>query len=586
MKNFFLLIILIFAFLLRTYQLSSVPPNVHIDEISFGYNAFSILKTGKDEYGTFLPLQLRSFDDYRPALYGYFMIPFIKLFGLRAFSIRLTSVVISLGTLIGIYLLILEFLKNKRKEDPLLNISKTYGLVSFDSIPLFVAFLYAISPWSVFFSRLAVDTTAGQFFFVYGLLFFLHFFNAANKKNYYLYISTVFFILCFYSYNGVKLFLPPFLLFLFYLYRKELWHNKKVLTISLFIAGVMLLPMTQFYMNQREGIIRFSSTNIFTQKRHLIDNNSQRLLLDMQNNNLLGYLYDNRRFAYFPIFIANYLANFNPVWLYASDGVENYKSSNIGLFYIFELPLLILGIYFLFKYNSLKKKAGYILIFWVLTAALPSGFTTESPHATRSYNMLPPLLIIEGFGLYYLMQKINNLQKKYYRACGYILLTLIGGFFILWFVHSYFVTFNRELSYKYQEGVKEAIVYAKEHENEHKKIIFSNRGNLLFSYMYYLYFNKYDPNTYIKNGGTKSGGFYGNNTIGKYAFVYPNFYFNGKRDSFNKDAYESNDSSTLYIVDAADIPLDPAFWENMEEVIKIKSLAGNDVIVILQRKNK
>lgn len=576
MKKVFIFIFLL-AFFLRTYMLTSVPANVHIDEIAFGYNAYSIAETGKDEYGVFLPLQLQSYDDYRPALYSYFMIPFIKLFGLHAFSIRFTSVVISIVTFIGIYLLVKEFIK-KRKNS-------SFPAV-FDFVPLLVTFLYAISPWSIFYSRLAIDTTAGQFLFVYGLLFFLHFFNAANKKNYYLYISTVFFILCFYSYNGVKLFLPPFLLFLFYLYRKELWHNKKILTISLFIAGVMLLPMTQFYMNQREGIIRFSSTNIFTQRRHLIDNNSQRLLLDMQNNNLLGYLYDNRRFAYFPIFIANYLANFSPVWLYASDGVENYKSPNIGLFYIFELPLLILGIYFLFKYNFLKKKAGYILIFWVLTAALPSGFTTESPHATRSYNMLPPLLIVEGFGLYYLMQKINNLQKKYYRACGYILLTLIGGFFILWFVHSYFVTFNRELSYKYQDGVKEAIVYAKEHENEHKNIIFSNRGNLLFSYMYYLYFNKYDPNTYIKNGGTKSGGFYGNNTIGKYAFVYPNFYFNGKRDSFNKDAYESNDSSTLYIVDAADIPLDPAFWENMEEVIKIKSLAGNDAIIILQRKNK
>lgn len=584
MKKIFIFIFLL-AFFLRTYMLTSVPANVHIDEIAFGYNAYSIAETGKDEYGVFFPLQLKSYDDYRPALYSYLMIPFIKLVGLNIFSIRFTSVFISLGILIGIYLLVKEFIKKRKNEEiASFTIKPSSYIANSDLIPLLVTFLYAISPWSIFYSRLAIDTTAGQFFFVYGLLCFLRFINATNKKNYYLYLSTIFFLLCFYSYNGVKLFLPPFVLFLFYLYRKELWYSKKNLAANLLIAGIMLIPMVQFYINQSEGMIRFSSTNIFTQKRQLIDNNAQRLLIDMQNKDFLGYIYDNRRFAYFPIFITNYLVNFNPVWLYTSDGTENYKSSNIGLFYIFELPLLILGIYFIVKYSFLPNKLGYILILWILTAVLPSGFTTESPHATRSYNMLPPILIMEGFGLYYLMQIIKNLHNKYFRISGYLLVIFVGAFFILWFIHSYFVTFKRESSYKYQYGVREAIMYAKEHETEHKKIIFSNRGNLLFSYMYYLFFNAYNPTTYIKNGGTQSGTFDGNNIIGKYAFVNPNFYFNGRRDSFNKEAYESNDSSTLYIVDVLDIPLDPAFWENMEEVLKIKSLAGSETIFILQRK--
>src|SRR5579862_7182100 len=85
-----LLFIILIAFFLRVYELSTVPPGISIDEISFGYNAYSLLKTGRDEYGAFLPIILRAYDDYRPALLSYLIIPSINIFGLNAFSIRFT----------------------------------------------------------------------------------------------------------------------------------------------------------------------------------------------------------------------------------------------------------------------------------------------------------------------------------------------------------------------------------------------------------------------------------------------------------------------------------------------------------------
>lgn len=582
MKNI-LITIFILALFLRIYNLSSVPANVHIDEIAFGYNAYALSETGRDEYGVFLPLQLQSFDDYRPALYSYLMIPFVKIFGLSTFSIRLTSVVISLGTVIGIYLLVREFLNSKRREVFPFTLNKNNMFLSFDSIPLYAAFLYAISPWSIFFSRLAIDTSAGQFFFVYGLLFFIRF-AQIKKKTFYLYLATLSFLLCLYAYNGIKLFLPPFLLGLIFLYRKELWENKKSLVLSILLAAILLLPMVHFYVTKQNSLIRLTSTSIFTKNKAVIDTNIFRSLLDKQNNNVLGYLFDNRRVAYFSIFTSNYLVNFNPVWLYTSDGTENYKSSNVSLFYLFELPLLLLGIYFLIRFNVLSQRIGFLLIVWLLTAVLPSSFTTESPHATRSYNMLPPLLIIEGFGLYYLLFLIHTIQKKYYRFFVYVVLISIIGFFMLWFMHAYYVTFKREAAYKYQYGIQEAITYAKKHESKHTTIVVSNRFNLGFSYMYYLFFTAYDPKLYIKNGGTQSGSFDGNNRIGKYLFINPNFYSTGKRDTINKEAFTSNDNSTLYILDSTDIPTDPSFWVYMDKIHTIKSLDGNEVIVILQKK--
>ena len=62
MKNKLLLIFIIgLSFFLRIYKVTSVPPSLNWDEVSIAYNAYSILKTGKDEWGDFLPLHFKSY---------------------------------------------------------------------------------------------------------------------------------------------------------------------------------------------------------------------------------------------------------------------------------------------------------------------------------------------------------------------------------------------------------------------------------------------------------------------------------------------------------------------------------------------
>src|SRR5438046_1183056 len=93
------ILILLIAIFFRCYQLSKIPPSPSLDEVSIGYNAYSILNTGKDEYGYHFPLLLRAYDDWRPALYVYMVIPFVKLFGLTVFAVRLPSVLLSFITI-------------------------------------------------------------------------------------------------------------------------------------------------------------------------------------------------------------------------------------------------------------------------------------------------------------------------------------------------------------------------------------------------------------------------------------------------------------------------------------------------------
>ena len=79
-KNWLLIGILVLAAALRLVNLSSVPPHLTQDEASLGYNAYSILKTGKDEYGQLLPVVFKSFGDYKPGLYIYLTVPTVAVF--------------------------------------------------------------------------------------------------------------------------------------------------------------------------------------------------------------------------------------------------------------------------------------------------------------------------------------------------------------------------------------------------------------------------------------------------------------------------------------------------------------------------
>ena len=115
LSNLILGLIILIATFFRFYNLSVVPPQATVDEVSIGYNAFSILKTGADEYGTKFPILLRAYDDYRPALYVYLVLPFVALFNLSVLAVRLPSVILSTLSIVAVYLLLRELFRSKEK---------------------------------------------------------------------------------------------------------------------------------------------------------------------------------------------------------------------------------------------------------------------------------------------------------------------------------------------------------------------------------------------------------------------------------------------------------------------------------------
>src|SRR5450759_1582489 len=112
MKKLLFLLILASAFILRVYSVTKVPPALSWDEVSIGYNAYSILKTGHDEHGRFLPFDaFVAYGDYKPPLAIYATVPFVALFGLGDLAVRLPAAIFGTVTVFLTYFLVSELLK-------------------------------------------------------------------------------------------------------------------------------------------------------------------------------------------------------------------------------------------------------------------------------------------------------------------------------------------------------------------------------------------------------------------------------------------------------------------------------------------
>lgn len=572
--------IILISFFLRTYQLQNVPPGISIDEMAFGYNAYSLLKTGRDEYGSFLPITLRAFNDYRPALLSYLIIPFIKIFGLNAFGIRFASVILSIITLIALYrITVLLFLikTNDNKSPPKVSTYHTSSIIS-----LLVISLYAISPWNIYLSRLALDTNAGLMFFSVAFWIFLEY--LVNKKVPFLLGSFILFAVSFYAYNGIKLFIPFFLLTLLFVFYKTVLKRKKDFIIALILIAIIVSPLLVTYLN-KNNLIRFNSLDFVSQEKPLVlQISSQRLLYE--NNDITGKIFDNRRITIVPLYITNFLVNINPTWLYADDYQhEEYKTPDFGLFYFFELLLLLFGLYYLIKEKVFPQNIFYLLIGWIILSIIPAAVTYDTPSAVRIYTALPALLIIEGCGLYYILYWIYK-QKSILKNISYGVLFFIIGVSFMWFIHTYFVILPFQLSQNFSYGVVDAIQYGSTHQTSYKHIIISNRGDLEFSYIYYLFDTTYDPELYLKHGGTISGNFDSNHSIGKFAFINPNLFISDNNiEKYNPHAIQPK---SLYIVDATDFPqnkiLDNAIFKKIHLLKIITFLNTQPAIYIFTSK--
>lgn len=495
--------IVLLAAVLRLFYLGRIPLSLEWDEVALGYDAYSILQTGKDQFGKFLPITFRSLDDYKPPLYVYMAIPAVFIFGLTEFATRLPAAIFGIGAVFLSYFLVIELFDD---------IAGIYKYL----LALLATFLIALSPWHLQFSRAAFETNLSVTVTLLAVYTFLR--GVKGNKSLFI-LSAVFFGLSFFSYHSTRVVTPLLLISLWILFRDYL-PAKKFIYIFLGIYTFFILAFIPIAISP-QAQIRFRVTNDFNIPFYE-DQSAKQIVQDgmtAKDAQLVGKMLHNRRLAIYNYnnlkkVIQNYLLHFSPEFLFIKGDAPLHHAPGFGMMYFFETPLLYFGIfYYLLR---LRSKQSLILFIWLLTGPIPASVTWPAPHSVRSEIILPTLQIFSAIGLLAFLIFVKKYAPKialFFIAA--IVVTSVYG--MLLYFHQYYIHTNIELSKNWLYGRKEAVEYTESVKSRYDRILVSMKVDM--PYIFWLFYTKYSPAVYLSHGGTVSGGFADErNTFDKYEF--------------------------------------------------------------------
>lgn len=464
----YLIVIIFIASLLRIIALDQVPNGFYTDEASIGYNAYSILKTGKDEHGKSMPLYFKAFGEYKNPIYIYAALPFIKVFGLNEFALRLTSAMFGILTVFSTYLLARELFDQK--------------------IALWSALFIAISPWHLQFSRIAFEAISLPFFFTLGFYFLL---KGLHKGKYLIY-SAITLALTFYTYAPAKAFLPFFLAGFTVLNYRRLVKFRLQLILSLGLAFIVILPLL-IYTVKGQAQSRFDIISILNE-RSLNLTRSGIVNDKLPSLPVFKDLVDYKTFLISYSFVRNYLLHLSPRFLFLQGDLNlRHNIGGMGHLYRFEGILLIAGIIFLI---SRREKDKIILLWWLFIFPLASSLTYDSvPHAIRSIYGLPVFQIVAGVGLVSCISYIRRMSvsKKLIKYIAIPLLILFVGFALSnlrYYFVKYYTDYPNSSYLFWNYGMKEIV---RASQNLRSINVFGFHGYYEQPYIYVLFYTKHDP---------------------------------------------------------------------------------------------
>src|SRR4030043_2230661 len=116
--KYWLIAIILVAFFLRFWKIDKVPVSLFGDELDVGYQAYSILKTGRDYYGNLMPMHFHSLAEWRTPIYLYSAVPTVAIFGISPLGVRLPAAIFGILGIYVLYLLVREILVFKSGLDP------------------------------------------------------------------------------------------------------------------------------------------------------------------------------------------------------------------------------------------------------------------------------------------------------------------------------------------------------------------------------------------------------------------------------------------------------------------------------------
>lgn len=444
-KKFFLLLTLIglLAFTLRVLHITVLPP--YWEEAALGYDAYSILQTGKDHHGTAFPIvAFESFGDWKPAGYFYLIVPFIALFDLSVLAVRLPAVLAGVSVVLAVGVL-----------------AKRLG-----STGIVTAILASISPWLLLLSRGGWEAGVAMAFSTWALLLFILELQGSKKKVSLFSLprisAVVFLVAALYTYQAAKVTSPLFGFLFFTFMSFKIWKDTRPESLSTFVRSV-----SQYFLIPVLVAVIFSLPILLTLTNPEITKRAQETSLlatlpiaettntyrEYAHNSLASRLFFHRYTISLKSLSSAYLDHFSVNYLFfTGDENPRHNTQLGGMLYSLDLVFIILGLVWLY---AKSKKYFLFILLWLLIAPIPAAFTTGTPHALRSAPMAPVLVLLVGFGIEYLYAKIQTHRGTRTACVSMAVIFMMYGVLFTQFWRHYLYIYPSLYSREWQVGYDE-----------------------------------------------------------------------------------------------------------------------------------
>ena len=306
-ENILFFIIILFAILIRVVNWPNGIRDINCDEAMMAVNAKSIAQTGKDIYGTKLPIYFEGWlVGGQSAIPTYLVSIAIGIFGCSLFAVRLPILIISIISIIIIYLLSKEIFNKK--------------------IAIIVLFLTAINPWHIMQSQWNLDCNMFPHIFLIAIYLLCSGIKTNNKIK--LYSSMIMFGISMYTYGISIFFVPLFLLVIgIALIIKKKISIKELLISSAIYILISIPILTMYIINY----LKLDTIEVF-------GITIQRFYYSVRNEDML--IFSNNVFEQFK---TNIISTIETIVLQNDDLIWN-TIKGYGTVYIFSIPFIAIGI--------------------------------------------------------------------------------------------------------------------------------------------------------------------------------------------------------------------------------------------------
>ena len=410
------IILLIFFFVIRLVQIQSTPSVISHDEIYYPAQARALAVSGSDPTGTWKPWHLTSAHPLYAELPGVVMTPAAFFFTDPIIAAKITH--IFLGTLLCGVLSLLALVLTKERN-----------------IAVITLLIAGFNPWLFQFSRMGFDALFSLFFYLTAVAVFLHF---GGKKKLW---SIPFFFLGFFQYQGLKVvFLPVVFLTALYdflrshteqvslqslssLLRKQ-WSTLVVLIFSVLLFSLYLFGLSNQLAGER------TTDLIFSDERYITTVTNQNRQLTLPSNATPLFL--NKVTTLFDRFTSQYFSSFSLKHLFVSgEPLRNpFSVWTHGIFYLIDLPLIIVGAYYLFSRKKYRLSSYYLLALLLISPLADAMSAKGTWTMFRSSLLVPILILFSSVGLWSVWKRK---QKMLFSIVVLLYLASIARFMFVYF---------------------------------------------------------------------------------------------------------------------------------------------------------